>query len=329
MILTCPACGTRYAVKDGAIPPGGRQVRCASCKHSWHQDPELAPVTGEQPPVAAPQEPPAAEDHGAASMAHPAGDTSDKAPEAALADHAHPDMRSEVESPASDPDATPLPEPGDAVPATAADGDQAADPRPARDLPFGGAAEPEPVAVTAAEQGWGEEEPREEFVDYLIEEEPEPRRGRGLVGLLLALILIAALVAAFWFFAPAMWKERLGLAQVADTPLLVQVDERNRRTLESGNEILEVSGKVINPTEREVQVPPLQAQLRSLEQKVVYSWTIPPPAPVLGPGASASFYNTALDIPDTAACLDVGFDKQQASREPCRAAGDTAPTRAG
>ena len=39
MILTCPNCGTQYVVKDGAIPPQGRQVRCASCKHSWHQDP--------------------------------------------------------------------------------------------------------------------------------------------------------------------------------------------------------------------------------------------------------------------------------------------------
>ena len=42
MILTCPNCGTQYVVKDGAIPPEGRQVRCAACKHSWHQDPELA-----------------------------------------------------------------------------------------------------------------------------------------------------------------------------------------------------------------------------------------------------------------------------------------------
>ena len=40
MILTCPACSTKYVVKDGAIPAAGRQVRCASCKHSWHQDPD-------------------------------------------------------------------------------------------------------------------------------------------------------------------------------------------------------------------------------------------------------------------------------------------------
>ena len=49
MILTCPNCSTQYVVKDGAIPPQGRQVRCASCKHSWHQDPELA---SEPEPVA-------------------------------------------------------------------------------------------------------------------------------------------------------------------------------------------------------------------------------------------------------------------------------------
>src|SRR5688572_18561074 len=50
MILTCPACDTKYVVKDGAVPPGGRQVRCAACKHSWHQDSEAgaAPDLEEQ-----------------------------------------------------------------------------------------------------------------------------------------------------------------------------------------------------------------------------------------------------------------------------------------
>jgi len=47
MILTCPACDTKYVVKDDAIPPGGRQVRCASCKHRWHQEPEGAVVEAE------------------------------------------------------------------------------------------------------------------------------------------------------------------------------------------------------------------------------------------------------------------------------------------
>ena len=48
MILTCPACDTKYVVKDRAIPPEGRKVRCASCKHSWHQDPAPQEVDGEE-----------------------------------------------------------------------------------------------------------------------------------------------------------------------------------------------------------------------------------------------------------------------------------------
>jgi len=53
MILTCPSCGTQYAVKDGAIPDGGRKVRCASCGHSWHQMPEGEAEAVSEEPVAA------------------------------------------------------------------------------------------------------------------------------------------------------------------------------------------------------------------------------------------------------------------------------------
>ena len=39
MILTCPACATRYQADDAKFPPQGRQVRCVKCGHSWHQQP--------------------------------------------------------------------------------------------------------------------------------------------------------------------------------------------------------------------------------------------------------------------------------------------------
>ena len=39
MILTCPACSTRYTLDPQSLGPDGRKVRCTQCGHVWHQDP--------------------------------------------------------------------------------------------------------------------------------------------------------------------------------------------------------------------------------------------------------------------------------------------------
>jgi predicted Zn finger-like uncharacterized protein len=40
VILTCPACRTRYLVDEQDVSrPTGRTLRCASCGHTWHQVP--------------------------------------------------------------------------------------------------------------------------------------------------------------------------------------------------------------------------------------------------------------------------------------------------
>jgi predicted Zn finger-like uncharacterized protein len=66
MILTCPACGTRYQADEAKFPPDGRMVRCAKCSHVWHQaglsgapEPDVAIIAPEpQPKTQQPQSEP-------------------------------------------------------------------------------------------------------------------------------------------------------------------------------------------------------------------------------------------------------------------------------
>src|ERR1700761_7591881 len=53
MILTCPACATRYETDAAKFPPQGRQVRCAKCGNNWHQPGPEAEIAPQPEPAAA------------------------------------------------------------------------------------------------------------------------------------------------------------------------------------------------------------------------------------------------------------------------------------
>lgn len=327
MILTCPACDTRYVIKDGAIPPGGRKVRCAACKHSWHQDPEVAVmVAGEAvdeqlpnplsdisgPPepnpyaTTTPSEPGPREiadqfvaevpepgptgsgDEGAYGIAGLAitdtgsmGEREGGVGDVAAAEAEYEASESDYsEHHAPDYSSTSVDESGDAGPASA-DMDE--------------------TDSYYAEQ-----------TSALGSSSDSNERGRSKWPWLLGLLaLIAAAAAAFWFFAPADWQSRAGIAASGQSPLqLVITSKPDRQILSSGNELVSVSGKVINPTNGDQDVPPIQATLRnSTTKKVIHRWTIAPPAKVLAPGSSASFNSAEVDIPSGGDELTIAWSK--------------------
>ncbi len=258
MILTCPNCGTQYVVKDGAIPPQGRQVRCASCKHSWHQDPEEAPFAEDQETLAE------------ATMIEPRSgpEAEERAYEEALVEEAVAEEAAQEAPP-------PVAEPEEAVPT-------------------------QPVALEIQDYDAPPEpevQADDDFSPFAERDYVEPRRRSPIVMLLVVMVLVAAAVAAFWFLAPPEWKARLGIADAGATPLTLVTTHMDRQKLASGDELLTITGRVINPTAKDHSVPPIYAQLKSRNGRVIYAWTIDPPAPNLKPGASASFNSTEVNVP--------------------------------
>jgi predicted Zn finger-like uncharacterized protein len=51
MILTCPACASRFSIDASALGTTGRRVRCGQCRHVWHAvPPEVEVEEGYEPP---------------------------------------------------------------------------------------------------------------------------------------------------------------------------------------------------------------------------------------------------------------------------------------
>jgi predicted Zn finger-like uncharacterized protein len=287
MHLNCPSCDSRFVIDPAALGASGRKVRCGRCGHAWHAEPGAAEAAGQSPPPAPLQAPePAAPDDTAPDDAAP----EDTAPE----DTAPEDTAPEDTAPE---DAAPEDAgPDDTAPDDAAPDDTAPDNAGPEDT-----APDDPMPKLAAF-----DETRQRSHAARPPPPPEDKRSSGAGGWLLFAAVVAILAAGVFFGRQQImaWVPEtaglyamVGLAS-ADPASVLELELGNsERRLVDGEQTLFVAGRIVNPTGRPQDVPPLVATLTDSGGAELKRWTFSADVDALPPGGSAAFQTSTAEPP--------------------------------
>lgn len=269
MIIQCPACSTKYVVPDTALGAGGRTVRCAKCRNSWHQDgPEIDLGQREPAPSSIAPELPAS--------------TPPTAPEPAPA----PSEQAQAQRPSDDRTSSDETNPIDDEPVSA---------------PSVHHREPDVVPPNYAGSQFDSAPP--------FRKRRNPLKMWTWAAAVFAAVALAVILAVSYLGLPSwMPISQPSFATVQpDLELNFPQDQQERRQLPNGTEFFGASGTITNTSSTAQNVPTILIELRDAKERIVYSWEVIPSKRTLAPGEALPVDEAVTDIPRSARFADIGW----------------------
>lgn len=158
------------------------------------------------------------------------------------------------------------------------------------------AAEAPPASVSGSYDAFAHEPP--------FRARRNPAKLLTLLAVIGALLMLGAVAAISYWGLPG----GTGAARASERALVIQATrDPDRTTLESGNELLTVYGRVVNTGQSQQRVPQIKAELVDDQGRVVYAWPISAPVAELAPGGSTNFNSAVVDVPSGARRLRLDF----------------------
>jgi len=142
--------------------------------------------------------------------------------------------------------------------------------------------------------------------DSFLRPRRNPAKRWTILAIVAAALMTGAVFAIQYFGLPELGL-RMGIPVQSGDALAIVDESAQPRRLESGNDLLEVSGAIENRTDQVQRVPQIRAELKDNEGNVIYSWSIAPPVREIQPRGRVAFDSAEIGVPRGGRQLSLNF----------------------